>query len=162
MRRSMGELTPETIARVKAISEFDTFSKGPWSGKNAIKNNPWPEGKLDVNVLNAAIMDFEVSANQKVRSMQNWLESGVVPLEYEEKVEKERMEMVQALESGAIKIDTEITEGAVVVESMHRAGMELGYRNVPAEVAINPRFQLQGGEFYDRILLLNILWDILT
>jgi len=62
-----------------------------------------PEGKSDFNVLNAAIMDFKVRANQRVRSMQNWLESGVTPLEYEEKVEKERMEMVQALESGAIK-----------------------------------------------------------
>jgi len=45
---------------------------------------------------------------------------------------------------------------------MHRAGMELGYRNAPAVVAINPRFQLQGESPTISIPLLNILWDILT
>jgi len=102
MRRSMGELTPETIARVKAISEFDTFSKGPWSGKKEMpsKNNPWPEGKSDFNVLNAAIMDFKVPATQRVRSMQNWLESSVVLLEYEEKVEKKEWKWCKRLSLG--------------------------------------------------------------
>jgi len=38
----MGELTPETIARAKAINEFDTFSKGPCSRKKEMpsKNSP--------------------------------------------------------------------------------------------------------------------------
>jgi len=36
---------------------------------------------------------------------------------------------------------------------MHRAGMELGYRNAPAVVAINPRFQLQGGEPYEKYVI---------
>ncbi len=78
--------------------------------------------------------------------MRKWLLTGEEPEEYRDRVERERAEMVAALQSGAINVRTEADGRIAVVESTHRAATAVGYHLVPVVVALNPEFRFQGGE----------------
>jgi hypothetical protein len=76
--------------------------------------------------------------------MTRWIISGEEPEGYRTRVECERAEIARAISDGTIKA---ISLGMVaIVESPHRAAMEIGYRLAPVVVALNPEFRFQGGE----------------
>ena len=140
------ELSKETLEKVEKIAEMDTFSKGGWPGERELptKENPWPEGKSELNSLNALSSDFKIPVTERVERIKQWLINNIIPVDYDEKLDKERLDLANALESGQIKIDVE--DGIAKIETTHRAGMDIGYRRAPVVIALNPRFQVQGGE----------------
>lgn len=144
--RHVSELTPEILEKVKKVAEMDTFSKGGWPGEKELptKENPWPEGQSELMPLIALSSDFKVSVADRVKKIQSWLEENAVPAEYVERLAKERLDLAGALERGEIKVDAE--DGIAKVETTHRAGMDIGYRKAPIVIALNPKFQLAGGE----------------
>lgn len=146
IRHKNPQLKPETIEKVHKVAEADTFSKGAWPGKREIpsEENPWPEGQSELAPVGALSMDFKVPIKSRVEKIQQWLEGDVIPQEYLERIEIERKDIVKAIESGGIKIEER--NGIAMVESAHRSGIDMGYRNAPIVIARNPKFQFAGGE----------------
>lgn len=144
--RHGSELTTEILEKVKKVAEMDTFSKGGWPGERELptKENPWPEGQSELAPLTALSSDFKVPVADRVKKIQLWFEENAVPTEYVERLARERSDIAEALERGEIKV--EVTDGIAEVETTHRAGMDIGYRKAPIVIALNPKFQLAGGE----------------
>ena len=78
--------------------------------------------------------------------MERWLLTGEEPEQYRSNVERERLDMIAALESGAIKAKARFDGRIAVVESTHRAATTVGYALAPVVIALNPAFRLGGGE----------------
>ncbi len=91
-------------------------------------------------------MDHKVPLADRVSTMEWWLLTGEEPEQYRASVERERGEMVVALESGAINARTTADGRIAIVESAHRAATMVGYSLAPVVVARNPAFKLGGGE----------------
>ena len=94
----------------------------------------------------ALVSDFKVPLGVRVGLMINWLITGEEPKEYRDRVEKERCELIAAIESGEVK--TQVFPGGMIasVETTHRAATMIGYHLAPIVVALNPAFRFAGGE----------------
>lgn len=140
--------------RVKLVAEADKFARGGWPGVKPLptRENPWAESGSTAEssralaAIAAAVADFKVPLSERVATMERWIVDGQEPSTYREQVEKERLDMVAALESGAIKASTTPDGRIAVVESGHRAAVTIGYSLAPVVVALNPAFRFQGGE----------------
>ena len=140
--------------QVKMVAKADKFAWGGYPGPRPLPtaDNPWPEESASAEssrplaAINAAVADFKVPFAERVATMEKWLLTGEEPARYREQVEKERDEMVGALESGAIKHLTTADDKIAVVESTHRAATMVGYSLAPVVVALNPSFKLGVGE----------------
>lgn len=148
MRAEGVALTPEALERIEKIALSDKFAKGGWPGKRPLPTiNSLFESELDgeLAVIGAAIMDYEVTLEQRVAWMEKWLLSGAEP-DYIHKVVLEKVDMIQAIKSGEIDLTTSADGNIAVVISTHRAGTDLGYRLAPVVVATNPSFVFGKGE----------------
>lgn len=141
------------LERIIAIAEADRFAKGGWPGKKALPTRENPrleesalaESSKPLAAIAAAVADFKIPLDQRVEWMIDWLKDGAEPDGYRNRVEKERTEMILALESGQIQV-TEAANGKIaVVVSTHRSGTTIGYPVAPVVVALNPEFSFQGG-----------------
>ncbi len=146
MRQNNDILDEDILSKVKKIAEADTFAKGTWPGERELPTieNPWPESKGELSPLSAMVMDFKMQAKERVARLQKWFEKNEIPKDYEEKLETERQDLIKAIENGDIKVN--VRDGVALVESTHRSGMDTGYRKAPIVIALNPKFQMQGGE----------------
>lgn len=149
MRADGVPLTPEVLSRVEKIAESDKFARGGWPGKRPL---PTRESLFDSELdgqlaaIGAAVSDFKVTLEQRVAWMREWLASGAEPDGYRDRIKAEKMDMIQALESGKIQMNTTSDGRVAVVVSTHRAGTSLGYMIAPIVVATNPSFSFGGGE----------------
>lgn len=152
----LDEVHPEDrkiTARIDMVAAADKFAtKGEWRASPLpTRERPWPEEVASVEgirvlaAINDAVMDFRVPLAERVAVMEHWLLTGEEPAKYREKVERERMAMVEALEKGEIlvTIDGQIAQ----VVSGHRAALQVGYACAPIVVALNPQFCGTGGEY---------------
>lgn len=149
--RAEGEPFPYELAeRIRLVVESDRFARGGWPGPKPLptKENPWPESKhgQPLAAIAAAVSDFKVPIEDRVAAMEKWLLTGEEPEEYRKRAEAERLEMIEALETGWIKVEAAADGRIAVVESTHRAGTSVGYSLAPVVVALNPQFRFQGGE----------------
>lgn len=154
----VGEIVvlPEVMERLDRIAWADRSARGVWQPASLpTRENPWPrrhdadpQGDPSILGLAAAVSDYKVALADRVALMERWLLAGDEPAGYRERIEAERMELIDALESGDIKLhEVKIPAfGIAVVESTHRAAMGLGYCLAPVVVALNPSFRFQGGE----------------
>ncbi|MEK7505009.1 MAG: hypothetical protein AAB589_01880 [Patescibacteria group bacterium] len=150
----VGSHSNEAVAtRFQQVAAADKFARGGWLGPKPLptKENPWPsEGAADstqsLAAIAAAVTDFKVPMADRVATMEKWLLTGEEPKQYRDSVEKERLDMIAALESGAIRCETRSGGKIAVVESTHRAATSVGYSLAPVVVARNPAFKLGGGE----------------
>ncbi len=156
-RANGGEVTPEIKARIEEIAKTDKFARGGWPGKTDLpsKKKPWPTsgGTSETESLAgiaARVMDFKVPVVDRIKSMEEYLTLGTEPSSYQDKVEAERVDMIQALENGAIKIEVVADGNIAYVESSHRAGTSLGYSQAPIVVAFNPTFKQGPGDAYKK------------
>ena len=156
-RASGSEVTPEMLARIEAIAKKDKFARGDWPGKSELpsKENPYPtyrgsqEDKI-LSPINARTMDFKIPVADRIKSMEEYLVQGTEPSGYREKVEAERTQMIEALETGAIKVEVVANDNVAYVESSHLSGIALGYSQAPIVVALNPTFKQGQGEAYKK------------
>lgn len=140
--------------RVIAVATADKFARGGYTGPKPLptRDHPWDESSATAEssrplaAIGAAVMDFKVSLADRVATMEKWLLTGEEPKQYRDSVEKERLDMITALESGAIKHETRADGRIAVVESTHRAATSVGYSLAPVVIARNPAFKLGGGE----------------
>lgn len=142
-----------TVKRIQLVAESDRFARGGWPGPRPLptRGNPWPdvgsvEGTQSLAAIAAAVADFKVPLETRVDTMQKWLLTGEEPDQYKVQVEKERLDMINALETGQIKVETRAGGRIAVVESTHRAATSVGYSLAPVVVALNPAFRFAGGE----------------
>lgn len=151
IRARDGQFSAGAVARIIKVANADKFARGGWVGPKPLPTpeNPWPEQNAgasdtrDLAAIAAAVADFKVGINERVTMMEQWLMTGEEPAAYREQVEKERRDMITALESGAI---THRTEGKIaIVVSTHRSATMVGYSLAPIVVALNPEFSFQGG-----------------
>ncbi|MBP7118766.1 hypothetical protein KBA63_01660 [Candidatus Woesebacteria bacterium] len=151
IRARDGQFSAAAVARIMQVSAADKFARGEWGGVKPLptKENPWPAqsaGASDTRGLSAiaaAVADFKVPIADRVSWMEQWLMTGEEPGAYRAQVDKERIEMIEALSTDAI---THRTEGKIaVVVSTHRAATMVGYSLAPVVVALNPEFSFQGG-----------------
>ncbi len=145
---TVGEIPLAMKERIQKIADFDRGVSGKWVSKELpTKENPWPD-KLnqDLSALAAAVADFKVPLEDRVATMLKWLVTGEEPEQYRVQVEKERQNMISALETGQIKYETRSNGRITVVESTHRAATTVGYSLAPVVIALNPEMRIAGGE----------------
>lgn len=147
------------IHRLYAVAESDKFAHGGYPGpkplptveKSWLKDgNDWPE----TSAIGAVVADFRLPLADRVAMMGEWLSGGEVPTKYVEQVEKERLDLINALETGKICYDVIADKdgGAdvAVVETSHRAATMVGYSLAPVVIAYNPEFKQGPGEAYKK------------
>ncbi len=139
--------------RIQLVAQADKFARGGWR-KSTLPSmsNLWPEesasaeSSAELAAIASAIADFKVSLDTRVQWMRDWLLTGNEPTGYRDRVEKERMDLVRALESGDVKVSQTFNNKVVVVITTHRAATLIGYASAPVVVALNPEFSFQGSE----------------
>lgn len=140
----------ELSLRIEAVAAADKSKSEKWQGPRPLPTpeEPWG-GSLQekpLAAIAACVADFRRPLSERVEAMRRWLLTGQEPEEYRQRVERERAEMVAALQSGAIKVREAAGGRIVVVESTHRAATGVGYHLAPVVVALNPQFRFGGGE----------------
>lgn len=151
----------EILMRLNLVATADKFARGDYTGPKPLptRDNPWSEetataeSSRPLAAIAAAIMDFKVPMADRVSTMERWLLTGEEPARYRTQVEKERLDMITALETGQIKHETRSGGRIAVVESTHRAATSVGYSLAPVVVALNPSFKQGPGEPYKKFTI---------
>ncbi|MDO8183931.1 MAG: hypothetical protein Q7T49_03040 [bacterium] len=178
--RAKGESLESAMERIALVVAADKFARGGYSGPKRLptRSNPWDESSATAEssrplaTIAAAIMDFKVPLAGRVSTMEKWLLTGEEPKQYRDFVEKERLDMITALETGQIKVKVVEVTGAeegldhedpfcthphvrtiAVVESTHRAATSVGYSLAPVVVAVNPAFKQGPSEPYKKFTI---------
>lgn len=150
-----GENLDPAMERIGMVAAADKFARGGWPGPKTLptRDNPWSgsegvataESSHKLAAIAAAVADFKIPLADRVATMERWLLTGKEPEQYRAQVEKERLDMITALETGQIKHELRLGGRVAVVESAHRAATGVGYSLAPVVIARNPDFQLGGG-----------------
>ena len=156
--RAKGESLESAMERINMIVTADKFARGGYSGPKPLptRSNPWDESSATAEssrplaAIASAIMDFKVPMADRVSTMERWLLTGDEPAQYRTQVEKERLDMITAMETGQIKSETRSDGRIAVVESTHRAATSVGYSLAPVVVALNPSFKQGPSEPYKK------------
>jgi hypothetical protein len=144
MRAEGVEFSSEILERIAEVARFDS-TRGEWPGVRPLPNRKPAKIESFVTML-AMVGDFKKTVESRVVEMQQWLENGLEPTGYRDQLEKDRLAMANALESGEIQI-VEVLPGKLAsVVSTHRSATGLGYHRAPVLVVLNPKFQFQGGK----------------
>lgn len=146
-------LEGEILKRIELIGAADRFERGGWPGIRPLptKENAWFETSAasesrPLAAIAAVVKDHTLPLKERVRLLKIWLATGEEPAAYRERVEIERLNMITALGQGDINITEVISAHLATVVSTHRAGIGLGYHRAPVVIALNPAFQIKGGE----------------
>jgi hypothetical protein len=126
--------------RVKDINDYDNFTTTEkWTPKNRAETVHRGD---KVGGINTAVNDNQLTLKARVEMMENYLISGVQPLEYIEKYKDELNQIEQALESKDIMIHVVSAKGynIAVVKSSYSKGLELGYSEAPIVIAYDEKF----------------------
>jgi len=158
--RAKGENLESAMERIAMVATSDKFARGGYTGPKPLptRDNPWieetatAESSRELAAISAAVMDFKIPLADRVATMEKWLLTGEEPKQYRDSVEKERLDMITALETGQIKYKTRSNDRIAVVESTHRAATSVGYSLAPVVVALNPSFK-QGPEPYKKFTI---------
>ena len=146
LRQKGLELDEKLLERVKAVSVSDTFANGDWEPKPLPnREDVWAGVKnRELSAISAAIMDFKIPVGERVKLMEKWLETGTEPSVYRERVEQDRLQLVEMLENGDITYKTEHDGKLALVTSTNIAGTSVGYSLSPVTAVTNPAFSFQG------------------
>lgn len=161
MRARNIDFTPDAMTRITMVATADKFARGGYPGPKPLptKDNPWPEESATAEssrplaAISAAVMDFRVLMADRVSTIEKWILTGEEPQKYRDQVEKERLDMINALEKGEITRETRANGRIAVVESTHRAALSVGYALAPVVVALNPSFKQGPGEAYRKFTI---------
>jgi len=104
----------EFMRRLFKVAASDKFARGGYPGPKPLptRDNPWDERTASAEssrplaAIAAAVAEFKLPLDQRVALMEKWLLTGEEPEQYRTQVEKEHLDMITALESGAIKYET--------------------------------------------------------
>jgi|WetSurMetagenome_2_1015567.scaffolds.fasta_scaffold65945_2 hypothetical protein len=159
--RAKGESLESAMDRINMVATADKFARGGYSGPKPLptRSNPWDESSATAEssrplaAIAAAIMDFKIPMSDRVSTMEQWLLTGDEPAQYRTQVEKERLDMITAMETGQIKFETRSDGRIAVVESTHRAATSVGYSLAPVVVALNPSFKQGPSEPYKKFTI---------
>lgn len=159
--RARGESLESVEERIVMVATADKFARGGYPGPKALptRDNPWAEESASAEssrplaAIASAIADFKVPLAARVETMEKWLLTGDEPASYRVSVEKERLDMITALENGQIKSETRSGGLIAVVESTHRAATSVGYSLAPVVVALNPTFKQGPGDAYKKFTI---------
>lgn len=159
--RAKGESLESAMDRINMVATADKFARGGYSGPKPLptRSNPWDESSATAEssrplaAIAAAIMDFKVPMADRISTMERWLLTGDEPAQYRTQVEKERLDMITAMETGQIKSETRSYGRIAVVESTHRAATSVGYSLAPVVVALNPSFKQGPSEPYKKFTI---------
>lgn len=159
--RAKGESLESAMDRINMVATADKFARGGYTGPKPLptRDNPWDESSATAEssrplaAIAAAIMDFKVPMTDRVSTMERWLLTGDEPAQYRTQVEKERLDMITAMETGQIKSETCSDNRIAVVESTHRAATSVGYSLAPVVVALNPSFKQGPSEPYKKFTI---------
>ncbi len=156
------DLRREDISqRIGLVATSDKFARGGYTGPKPLptRSNPWDESSATAEssrplaAIAAAVMDFKIPLADRVSTMERWLLTGDEPAQYRTQVEKERLDMITAMETGQIKSETRSDGRIAVVESTHRAATSVGYSLAPVVVALNPSFKQGPSEPYKKFTI---------
>jgi len=159
--RAKGESLESAMERINMVATADKFARGGYSGPKPLptRSNPWDESSATAEssrplaAIAAAIMDFKVPMSDRVSTMEQWLLTGDEPAQYRTQVEKERLDMITAMETGQIKSEKRSDGRIAVVESTHRAATSVGYSLASVVVALNPSFKQGPGDPYKKFTI---------
>jgi len=144
------------LYRIDKIAESDKFAHGGYPGPRPLPTheNPWADGSSELGAIAAAVADFKTPLADRVAVMGKWLVSGEEPTKYREQVEQDRLNLINALESGEIHVNVISARDGVsdiaIVECSHRAATTVGYLRAPVVIACNPKFKQGPGEAYKK------------
>jgi hypothetical protein len=150
-----------TWLRIGEVAKADRFARGGYPGPHALPSmaNPWPEvgasaaDSRTLAAITSAVADFRKPLADRVALMEHWLLTGEEPAEYRSQVERERSDMIAALENGTINYAVRANGHIAVVESTHRAATMVGYALAPVVVALNPTFRQGPSDPYKKFTI---------
>ncbi|MDO8470301.1 MAG: hypothetical protein Q7S84_04815 [bacterium] len=152
-----GWASKPVMDRIDLVAHADKFARGKWVPRQLpTREMPWDDSSASAEssrplaAIAAAVADFKVPLADRVAAMEKWLLSGEEPKQYRDSVEKERLDMIAALESGAIKYETYLDGKIAFVQSTHRAATSIGYALAPVVVAFNPALKQGPGDPYKK------------
>lgn len=156
--RAKGVSLEPAMERINMVAISDKFARGGYTGPKPLptRDKPWieetatAESSRQLAAIAAAVMDFKVPLADRVATMERWLLTGEELEQYRTQVEKERLDMITALETEQIKYETRSGGKIAVVESTHRAATSVGYSLAPVVVALNPSFKQGPGDPYKK------------
>jgi len=159
--RAKGESLEPAMERIAMVATSDKFARGGYTGPKPLptRDNPWieetatAESSLQLAAIAAAVMDFNVPLADRVATTEKWLLKGEESKQYRDSVEKERLDMINALETGQIKYETRSGGKIAIVESTHRAATSVGYSLAPVVFALNPSFKQGLSEPYKKFTI---------
>ena len=152
--RARGISLEPAMERISRVAIADKFVRGGWPGQKSLptRDNQATSASesRQLAVIAVAVADFKVPLEARVSIMENWLLNGTEPEQYRASVDRERSDLINALEKGQIKRETRANGKIAVVETTHRAATAVGYALAPVVVALNPSFKQGPGEGYRR------------
>lgn len=146
LRQKGAEINDEILSRIHRVSQSDIFANGDWEPRSlptvghpdhGIKNS-------ELAAVAAEISDFKKSSGDRLKAMEQWLETGKEDIAYRQQVINNNLEIAKALESGAITHRLSDDGKIAIVNSTHRGGVEIGYCLAPMVIATNPQFSMGG------------------
>ncbi len=123
----------DVMQRIQKIADADTAAlaaSAEWQPHDLpSRDNPWPstvsiDGNRELAAIAAAVADFKVPLETRVEAMKRWLLTGEEPAEYREKVEKERQNMIEALENDGLGSSSHRAQSRVPVRQ-YRPGPQV-------------------------------------
>lgn len=137
------------------VALIDTIDNGTWASKEWDPTSLSEEALLmssaeipATKILGAALADRSpaVSPGAKVQFMLDWLQNGLLPEAYEQKVREERTRLLDAKVSwlSGVKV---VQCQAAGVSSLIYHNTEVGGKGVPFGIAFNPNFRGLGPKF---------------
>ena len=140
---------PEDIAiRLDLLSSIDEFNKESWKPQRLpSKDEKWPNGfSKTYSAMAAMSFDFKSPIEDRIKEMRKYLYTGEVAEKYLSKVEEERDDFINKLETGEIKFSNEINPEICLVETNTRYASNVGYSLAPIFIGISDKFNFQGTE----------------
>ena len=140
---------PEDMAiRLDLLSSIDEFNKESWKPQRLpSKEEKWPNGfSKTYSAIAALCFDFKTPIEDRIEGMRNYLYTGEVEEKYLKKVDEERDDFINKLETGEIKFSNEINPEICLVETNTRYASAVGYSVSPIFIGISDKFNFQGTE----------------
>lgn len=133
----------EVRRRIQHVMDVEAYLTSWRAVPLPTTDDPWPSGGLsrELAAIDAAVRDGSIRLARRVEFMETWLLTGEEPAQHREQVDAERRDLIEALESGAIRLRMEAQNQIAVLETTHPHALDVGRARAQVVVVVNPALQ---------------------
>ena len=151
LRAAGGEITPEISARIKQIADGDRAVTGPWPGVEPVPDSysgfvDMLDADNEYAALREACTDRDLSPEERVRLVLDWLVSGHIPSRYAQQAKRSVRIIAESWANGKTVLRPMLGGRVAFVRSPLPGALRLGYRIAPVVLSLNPDHFTPAGE----------------